>query len=66
MLAENYANSVLHQVTAGKFAEAIAFHERSLGISKKIDNQWGMVNSRLFVPLVYLSLGEIDRTLEAF
>ena len=60
MLAENRANTTLDRVLTAKFDEAIDLAHESLQISEQIDNRWGQVNSRVFVPMVYLVTGDFD------
>ena len=60
MLAENRANTTLDRVLTTRFDEAIDLAQESLQISEQIDNRWGQVNSRVFVPLAHLALGDFD------
>lgn len=65
MLAENWANATIIRVMTTDFDGAMATSDESFRIAKSIDNDWGQVNARAFILLVYLARGEIDRTLHA-
>ncbi len=60
MLAENRANTTLDRVLTARFDEAIDLAQELLQISEQIDNRWGQVNSRVFVPMAYLARGDFD------
>ena len=60
MLAENRANTTLDRVLTAKFDETIDRARGRFQISEQIDNRWGQVNSRVFVPMVYLVTGDFD------
>ncbi|HEY5574569.1 MAG TPA: adenylate/guanylate cyclase domain-containing protein [Anaerolineales bacterium] len=64
MRAENLANAALVLLMTGRFAEGIAASEEAFRIAQSIDNHWGQTNARVFVGLIHLARGEIDRALE--
>ena len=62
MLAENRANLTLDRVLTARFSEAVDLAHESRQISEQIDNRWGQVNSRVFIPMAYLAQGDFDTT----
>ena len=64
MLAENRANRSVERLHAGDLKACLAFSQESNELSKHIKNDWGQVNSRVFVSLAYWARGEIDTALE--
>jgi class 3 adenylate cyclase len=64
MLVENYSNSILERILSGAFEESVALSEEAYQLSRRIQNERGQVNSRMFISLVFTARGEIDRSLE--
>jgi tetratricopeptide (TPR) repeat protein len=64
MLAENFANSVFERLLTGHFDEGVAQAGASLQLSRSVRNQWGEVNSRVFVGMIHLARGDLDQAQE--
>jgi class 3 adenylate cyclase/tetratricopeptide (TPR) repeat protein len=64
MQAENLANAALIRGMTADFKGAIDYFEESYRIAQSIDNAWGLVNARTFSGMIYLALGEVDRTIQ--
>lgn len=64
MLAENYANSAYVRVITGHFEEGMSEASASLQLSRSIRNDWGEVNSRVFIGMVHLARADLDRAQE--
>jgi tetratricopeptide (TPR) repeat protein len=64
MLVENQSQTVYLRVMTVDFDEAITISEEALRIAQSIENVWGQANARMFVGLVHLARGEIERCLQ--
>ncbi|MCO6450078.1 MAG: AAA family ATPase [Caldilineales bacterium] len=65
MLSETRANSAYHRLLVGAWDEAVSLADEAYNMSVAIGNQWGQVNSQIFINFGYLNWGEIDRNLDS-
>ncbi len=63
MIAETLTNSAFERLMAGEFEAALGFMTESFRISERIQNEWGQVNTRVFISQVYMALGNFDEAL---
>jgi len=64
MQAENLANTAYLHLLRAEFDASLRSAATSYELSRGIGNEWGQVNSRAFVALTFVELGEIDQALD--
>jgi tetratricopeptide (TPR) repeat protein len=64
MLAENRANSVMLYLMIGDFEKGLEYSKEGYEISRRIGNEWGQVNSRIFVSMIHHAMGDIGSAIE--
>jgi tetratricopeptide (TPR) repeat protein len=63
MLTDSLSNSVMAYYLAGEFGQAIQNAEKAQSIGAEIENLWGQAYSRMFIGLVFLEQGEIQKAI---
>src|SRR4030067_1107108 len=64
MVIENHANWVLERILSGDFQAAIDHSEAAFNLAHRIQNEWGVGNSQIFVGLAHYARGEFGRALQ--
>ena len=61
MLAENFANSAYVRLITGHFEEGMSLAGASLQLSRSVRNEWGEVNSRVFISMIHIARADLDQ-----